>query len=74
VSLQELSEIRLVDVVLQTRSGIEIHRRCVSRPTDHQRILLEKLELRLPSGIIQSQAPPSLIRPYHRHRLGRVSC
>jgi transposase len=53
--LQELSEIRLVDVVLPTRSGIEIRRRCVSRPSDHQRILLEKLELRLPSGIVQNQ-------------------
>jgi transposase len=53
--LTELSDIRLVDVVLPTRTGIEIRRRCVSRPSDHQRILLEKLQLRLPSRIIQNQ-------------------
>jgi transposase len=46
--LDELAEIRLVDVVLPTREGIEIRQRCVSRPTDHQQILLERLQLRLP--------------------------
>jgi hypothetical protein len=53
--LTELSDIRLVNVVLPTRTGIDIRRRCVSRPSDHQRILLEKLQLRLPSRIIQNQ-------------------
>ena len=38
-----LSEIRLVDVVLPTETGKEIRNRCVARPTEHQRILLEKL-------------------------------
>ena len=46
--LNELAEIRLVDVVLPTRDGIEIRQRCVSRPTEHQQILLERLQLRLP--------------------------
>lgn len=45
---QELSEIRLVDVVLPTRQGIEIRKRCVARPTDHQAILLQHLRLTLP--------------------------
>ncbi len=49
--LSELSEIRLVDVVLPTRGGPEIRKRCITRPTDHQAILLEKLNLRLPSQI-----------------------
>ena len=53
--LAELSDIRLVDVVLPTRSGMEIRRRCVSRPSDHQQILLQKLKLRLPTRIIQNQ-------------------
>ena len=53
--LAELSDIRLVDVVLPTRSGTEIRRRCISRPSDHQQILLQKLKLRLPSRIIQNQ-------------------
>jgi len=46
-----LSEIMLVDVVLPTRNGITIRKRCVSRPTEHQAILLQKLKLKLPSAI-----------------------
>jgi transposase len=49
--LSELSEIRLVDVVLPTEGGLEIRNRCVARPSEHQRILLEKLGLRLPTRI-----------------------
>ena len=46
--LDDLSRIRLVDVVLQTRDGREIRRRCVTRPDDHQTILLHHLGLTLP--------------------------
>jgi len=46
--LDELSRIRLVDVVLPTREGREIHRRCVTRPDEHQAILLHRLGLTLP--------------------------
>jgi hypothetical protein len=53
--LDELSQIQSMDVVLPTRGGPEIRTRCVSRPTDHQQILLEKLRLKLPSKIIQKQ-------------------
>jgi transposase len=53
--LSELAEIRSMDVVLPTRSGPEIHTRCISKPTDHQQILLEKLRLKLPSKIIQKK-------------------
>jgi transposase len=53
--LSELSDIRSMDIVLPTRSGIDIRTRCISKPTDHQKILLEKLRLRLPSKIIQRQ-------------------
>ena len=53
--LAELSDIRSMDVVLPTRSGIEIRTRCISKPTDHQQILLEKLRLKLPSKIIQKK-------------------
>ena len=44
----ELGEIRLVDVVLPTSKGIDIRRRCVSRPSEHQSILLDRLGLQLP--------------------------
>lgn len=38
--LDELAAIRTVDVVMKTRQGQTIRRRCVTRPTDHQAILL----------------------------------
>lgn len=47
----ELGQIALVDVVLPTRSGISIRKRCVSRPTEHQAILLQRLGLELPTCI-----------------------
>jgi len=47
----ELGQIALVDVVLPTRTGILIRKRCVSRPTEHQAILLQRLGLDLPTSI-----------------------
>ena len=49
--LEELKEIRVVDVVLPTRQGVEIRRRCVTKPSEHQEILLHKLGLNLPSRL-----------------------
>ena len=45
---EELSELSMVDIVLPTRNGTTIRKRCVSRPTDHQAILLHRLGLKLP--------------------------
>lgn len=47
----EFQQISLVDVMLPTRAGIAIRKRCVSRPTDHQAILLQRLGLEIPSHI-----------------------
>jgi hypothetical protein len=52
--LTELGDLRMMDVVLPTRSGVDIRKRCLSKPTDHQQILLDQLKLRLPK-INQSQ-------------------
>lgn len=49
--LAELSDIRMVDVVLPTDTGHEIRSRCVARPSEHQRILLDKMGLKLPTRI-----------------------
>ena len=49
--LRELSEIRVVDVILPTRQGVEIRKRCIARPSEHQEILLHKLGLHLPSRV-----------------------
>jgi len=50
--LDELSEIRSMDVVLPTKAaGIDIRTRCIAKPTDHQQILLDHLGLSMPSKI-----------------------
>jgi len=46
-----LSKISVVDVVLPTRKNIDIRRRCVGKPTEHQAILLSRLGLDLPGQI-----------------------
>ena len=48
---EELGKLWVVDVVLKTREGTTIHRRCVTRPTDHQAILLQRLGLNLPAQL-----------------------
>jgi transposase len=48
---EALSEIAVVDVVLPTRSGVTIRKRCIGRPTEHQNILLQRLGLTLPSSL-----------------------
>jgi transposase len=59
--LAELSRIKLVDVVLPTRDGTEIRRRCVTRPDDHQAILLQRLGLELPSNLpLTDKKPPEM--------------
>ena len=50
---KELSDITLVDVVLPTRNGVEIRKRCISQPTEDQRILLQRLGMRLPPAFTQ---------------------
>jgi transposase len=52
---EEIAEISLVDVVLPTKKAINIRKRCVSRPTAHQAILLQRLGLKLPSAIEMTQ-------------------
>jgi transposase len=49
--LDELSKINMVDVVLPTRCGVDIRRRCVAKPTEHQAILLQRMGLRTPRQI-----------------------
>ena len=48
---EELADITLVDVVLPTRSGVTIRKRCISRATEHQAILLHHLNLHLPNSL-----------------------
>ena len=48
---EELADITLVDVVLPTRNGVTIRKRCIGRPTEHQAILLQHLNLYLPRSL-----------------------
>jgi transposase len=48
---EEISKIKVADVVLPTRNGTEIRKRCIMRPSDHQAILLQHLGLELPFHI-----------------------
>ena len=49
--LSQLRQIELVEVVLPTRAGVEIRKRCLTRPTEHQAILLQRLGLQLPDSL-----------------------
>ncbi len=53
--LDELNELRAVDVVLPTQDGHEIRTRCVTQPDDHQKILLERLGLTLPGRLHKTE-------------------
>ena len=49
--LDELSELRTVDVILPTSEGTEIRKRCIAKPGEHQAILIDRLGLTLPSHL-----------------------
>ena len=47
----EISKIKMIDVVLPTKSGHEIRRTCIAQPTKYQSILLARLGLHLPKQL-----------------------
>ena len=49
--LDELNELRAIDVVLPTSEGKTIRKRCITKPNEHQAILLDRLGLVLPSHL-----------------------
>lgn len=51
----ELAQLQLVDVVLPTKKGVEIRRRCVTQPTKPQAILLDRLGLPLPKQLKRTE-------------------
>ena len=44
----DISRIALLDVVLPTRSGVLLRKRCVAKPPGHQALLLQRLGLHMP--------------------------
>ncbi len=55
--LDAIKKIRVVHVVLPTRGGLDIRKRCVTRPDEHQQILLQKLGLKLPEQLKMNDPP-----------------
>jgi transposase len=49
--LDELRKVRVVDVVMPTQSGTTLRKRCITRPTEHQAILLHRLGLNPPTRL-----------------------
>ena len=52
----ELKELRSVDVVLPTRAGIELRKRCISRPENHQAVLLQRLGMQVSETLPDDEA------------------
>ena len=46
--LDEISQIKVVDVIMPTKQGTQITKCCISQPTEAQSIILQKLDLHLP--------------------------
>jgi transposase len=46
---EEIAQIKAVDVILQTKQGTTITRRCISQPSNAQAVLLQRLGLYLPA-------------------------
>jgi transposase len=52
--VDELQHINLTEVILPTRTGVELKLNCVSKPDPYQQIILEHLNLTLPSRLAES--------------------
>jgi transposase len=52
--IDEIKRIKLTDVILPTKNGVDIKLHCVSKPDEHQRILLQYLRLNLPSRLTEN--------------------
>lgn len=52
--LDEIKRIKLTDVILPTRKGVDIRLQCVTQPDRHQRILLQHLGLQVPMRLTRN--------------------
>ena len=52
--VDELKHIKLTEIILPTRKGVELRLLCVSKPDPHLSILLQQLNLKLPSRLVQN--------------------
>ena len=52
--IDEIKRIKLTDVILPTRKGVEIKLHCVTKPDPHQKILLQYLRLQIPARLTKN--------------------
>ncbi len=52
--VDELKHIKLTEVILPTQKGVEIKLNCVSKPDLHQKIILQYLNLQIPSRLAEN--------------------
>lgn len=52
----EIAQIKVVDVILPTKKGIEIRKSCVTSPTEAQEVLLHRLGLKVPKYLERVKA------------------
>ncbi len=52
--IDEIKRIKLTDIILPTKKGVEIKLPCVSKPDEHQQILLQHLRLNLPERLTRN--------------------
>jgi len=52
--MDEIKRIKLSDVILPTREGIDIRLACVSQPDNHLKVLLHELGLKLPARLTKN--------------------
>jgi hypothetical protein len=48
---------------LPTKSAVEIRKRCITRPTEHQQILLQYLKLKLPKQFNKKNHQKIILKP-----------
>ncbi len=47
----EIAQIKVVDIVMPTKQGTTLRKRCIAQPTEAQAILLQRLRLHLPQRL-----------------------
>jgi len=52
--IDEIKRIKLTDVILPTKKRIEIKLHCVSQPEPHQKILLQRLNIKMPTRLTKN--------------------
>jgi transposase len=52
--IDEIKRIKLTDVILPTKKGIDIKLHCVSQPDEHQKILLQNLGIIMPKRLTKN--------------------